>query len=175
MRTPNLLPPSRTRVVTGWGLLVLSAGIFLGLAWHGLSLEARTGTLARQPMPRGAPAPVAVQAFGPPDPAEVEQVEAARSILARLAVPWRDLILGLKDSQPMELALTAIRPSADLTHLEIVARTSTYLAGQTFVNRLAANGQFSEVRLRRERRLTSAEAGSAPWEITVEARWGSTR
>lgn len=171
LSAPNLLQAAATSAALKWLVLIFAAGALALLMWQSASLRSQADALRRasQPEIHRTSAP----ARPPPSADQLEELEAARSILRRLAVPWADLFDTLKSSKPQGLALVSVEPSSDLKRIEIVARTGTYLDAVTFVNRLAATSTFGGVLITRESRRNTN--GLPEWEVAIQAKWEAKR
>jgi hypothetical protein len=150
----------------GWLLLAFAAIFVADLGRQYLSLQTELERMEAR-LPR-LDEPEAKVLFGQRPPS-IEELAAARAVVARFAAPWPSLFSAIESVKVDDVALLSIEPDAGSGQVLITGEAKDYLALLTYVAHLGAHPGFTRVHLSRYEVRDSQPR--RPIAFSVLAQW----
>lgn len=167
MRALDLDLVRRNPVWPGWLALVIGFFLVVDAGFNFQRLRGEVDDLQRHP---GARIVSRASAGEPVSEQTQRELDAARRLLQRLALPWEALLRSIETSVDRDTALLAIEPDVDAQALQISGEARDYLAILNFVLRLEESHVLTRIHLLNHQ--IREDVAERPYLFTLAASWG---
>ena len=155
----------------GWALLLIAVALWGEMGVSTLNLQRELGGLEKKIIKSGAAAEKkakqnSVLSFTP------GEMDLAREIIARIAIPWDDLFKSVETVKIDRVALLALEPDPKTGKLQLRGEAADLSALLTYVARLGRSEQLHDVYLL-QHEIKPGMNPSYPVAFTINARWGA--
>ena len=153
----------------GWTLLIIGLALLAEMTFSYISLQREMGNLEKTLVKNGIaakkPRPNSVVSFTP------EEVDHAREIIGRIAIPWGELFKAVETVKADRVALLVLEPDAKTEKLQLRGEAADLAALLTYVARLERTPQLRDVYLLRHE-IKQGMNPAYPVAFSINARWG---
>ena len=153
----------------GWTLLLIGLALWGEMGISTFNLQRELASLEKKIVKSGAAAKKAKQnsvlSFTP------GEIDYAREIIARIAIPWDDLFKAVETVKIDRVALLALEPDPKTGKLQLRGEAADLSALLTYVARLGRSEQLHDVYLL-QHEIKPGMNSSYPVAFSINARWG---
>ena len=154
----------------GWALLLIGLALWGEMGVSTFNLQRELASLEKKIIKSGAAEKKSKQhsvlSF---TPVEINQ---AREIIARIAIPWDDLFRAVETIKIDRVALLALEPDPKTGKLQLRGEAADLSALLTYVARLGRSEQLHDVYLL-QHEIKPGMNPSYPVAFSINARWGT--
>lgn len=153
----------------GWALLLIGLALWGEMGISYVKLQREMSSLEKMVVKSGMAGKKARQnSVDNFTPAEIDH---AREIIARIAIPWDDLFKAVETVRADRVALLVLEPDPKTGKLLLRGEAADLPALLTYVARLGRTGQLQDVYLL-QHEVKEGMNPSYPVAFSINARWG---
>ena len=153
----------------GWTLLLIGLALCGEMGISYINLQREMSGLEKTLVMNGASGKKSrqssVASFTP------EEIDHAREIISRIAIPWGDLFKAVETVKADRVALLVLEPDPKTEKLQLRGEAADLPALLTYVARLGRTNQLRDVYLLRHE-VKQGMNPSYPVAFSINARWG---